>query len=184
MSIEENKQETGLEIFNQIQNQKALVTADNIKELILTGEANPTHVAVTLKRFAKIQEIIHNNKQLQEVITEDVKKYIEKGSTAHAFGAKITVANYGYNDWSQTQDPVRDKLLEIQEQVKEQLKAREEEIIASSNAFLKKKDKGLSIASYKITFDSLPKFEWEEIEGEVSTNPVTKNSKEGLRFTV
>lgn len=180
--------------FNPVSilNSKATVTAELIKNAVMEGEVDASLAIVTLKKYAKLWDVINKGKDFKEVkehMMEEVLKYQEgNAKTFTCHGATITAAAGNYADFSQVDCPVLKRLEEYKYQIEEALTARKEYLKARTaeyNAQNKPQDvleNGLT--PFTITFESLPNFEWIEGGGEVVTNPVTYKGKATLRFSV
>ena len=142
-----------------------------------------------LKKFAKVAETVKKDKELQEIIETQTK--VHREGTAKSFslyGAKITVANTGFWDYTNTQDPLLEKMEEIAVILKEQIKLRKEQVQAQTLAWESKNSPQniveFGLKPFNLTWDELPTLTWEEAAGEVATNPPVKRSKETLRYTL
>ncbi len=114
---------------------KELVPA--LQQSILDGNNNPLKTIMFFKKMGKIAEELikgENGKKIQFELEQEFIKYNEKGSTALAFGNKIVQSNRKYFDFSECNDPIWDKLTEIQNKTKELLKTREAELKLKANA--------------------------------------------------
>lgn len=185
----EAPKEQAIQIFKGVLSQKAQTTADVIISNLIEGKSNPIYIGVILKKFAKIQELVNKNREVSDLIIEETSKYFEsKSKTIEMFGAKITVANTGYWDYSNTEDPYLQALEEINSKTSELIKARKEEIQAKAGAWESINTPGnivsFGIKPFNITWDNMPFLEWEEAAGEISTNPPTKKGRETLRYTL
>lgn len=183
-----NKQ-TGIAVVKSVLNNKAKDTKEFIKSEIIKGDANAAYIAVILKKFEKIFKETHEDKELWNIIEEQVKAYRSGDKkTFELFGAKVTIADGGYWDYSQTEDPVLSSLKEIQEAVKVQIKVREEELQAKAKAWESRNtpsgDQPFKMTPFVVTWDELPTLTWEEAAGETQTNPPVKRGKEQLRFSL
>lgn len=184
------QQENKFVILNEVITNKATVTVDKIVTALKNGETDPVYIGVMLKKFAKVQEELYKNREARDIIESETKKFRpEKGKTFEIYGAKITIADGGFWDYSNTEDPLLEKLLEIETEVKEQIKLRKKELETKSEAWQKRNSSSNDLVNFKITpftvtFDSLPSLEWEEAVGEIETNPPTKKGAEQLRYSV
>lgn len=163
-----------------------------LMNLFNNGDIDGARLMVIFKKFAKFGDLLSKDKNFKEFkanLEAEILKYQEgTAKTFHVHGAKVTAASSGRWDFSKTEDPVLHKLYEIEKEVKEHIKLREEEIKTLAAIHEKQNtpqsilEKGLD--SFNITFNHLPKFEWEEAVGDVNTFPPTKVGKPTLRFTV
>lgn len=186
-----NTKETGIQIFKGILSNKAAVTTSNIAKIITNGEADAAYVGVALKKMHKIYEDLKDkHKDAFDIIVEETKKYQEGTTkTFNVHGAKITLANTGYWDFSTTDDPYLKALKSIASEVKVLIKAREDELKAKAevwhNANSDKKDlTNFKISSFNVTVERIPRIEWEEGIDIIETNPPVKRSSEQLRYSV
>lgn len=181
---------TGLAIVKNLMTVPTKETVNRIREVIESGDVDTAYMAVVIKKFAKIAEVIkEKNKDLQEIMNDAVKAYqIGTAKTFNVYGAKVTLANRGYWDYSRTQDPVLEKMLEIQADLKIQIKARQDELQAKALAWeTKNSPKNIidfGLKSFNITWDELPELKWIEGAGEVETNPPIKKGIEQLRYSL
>lgn len=187
--MEKTNEEQGLSIVNTLLNRPSKETVALIKEAINTEQSVPAYVGVVLKKFAKVAELVKKDKLLQTIIEEDTISHRDGDSkTFSIYGAKITVANTGFWDFSQTDDEYYQKLKDIEKEIKVLVKNREEEIklkVASWEA--KNSPKNIvdfGLKPFIVSWDELPELKWNEGYGETNTNPPTKRSKETLRYTL
>lgn len=177
-------------------------TVTNIKHLIINGEISPAYAGVILKKFAKIAEEVKKDKEVTELIENDTKSFQEGTiKTFHCYGAKITIANRGYWDYSKTDDPLLNKLQEIEKDIAERIKNRKAELQLKTDLWEKDnkpKDKStqeafgestekqtkFGIRPFNVSWEALPELTWEEGYGETDTNPPIKRSTEQLRYSV
>ena len=186
---EQETNEKGLVVVDSLLNKPAKDTVALIKEAVENGDVNPTYMGVTLKKMAKIQELVKKDPVLQHIIEQDTLNHQEgTAKTFSAYGAKITVASTGFWDYSKTEDEQLKKLKEIEKTVKETIKLREAHLqsLAANwsirNSPLSIQESGLK--PFTVNWEHLPELVWEEQFGEVDTNPPTKKGKESLRYTV
>lgn len=189
--MSETNRGNSMVVFNAILDNKATVTADKIIEKIKNGEIAPAYMGVVTKKFEKIHELINKNKEAKELIAQDVKKWLEGNKkTVELYGAKITVANSGYWDYSTTNDPYLDSLKDIEKELKDLIKNREKEIQLKAEVWHKENNPhnihnlGLGIRAFNLQYDRLPRLEWDEGIEVVETNPPVKISREQLRFSL
>lgn len=182
--------ETALTIFRGIMNTKSADLAQVIADRLNEGEIDPAYVGILLKKMAKTSEKLFENSAAKELIFNNTKLYKEKTATFNVFGAKIQIANTGYWDFSNTEDPYLEKLKEIQTQVKNLIKDREDELKALAKSWETRTsgdgfNRGLGIgSSFVVTFNNLPKLIWEEAVGEINTDPPIKRGRETLKYFV
>lgn len=191
MENSQNKEENNkVAPFKGIMVAPAKDTASRIIEIIKTGEEDAARIGVALKKMSKVAELIKEDKGATEIIEEATKQFQEGSKkTFHAHGAKITIATRGFWDYSQTEDPVLEAYNEIEKKVKELKKLREEYIQNKSEEWEKintPKDGGLNfgIQPFNLTWDSIPKLDFDEGAGEVQTNPATKRGVDQFRYSV
>ncbi len=174
---------------SSIMSQPASETVASIKKIVESGDIDAAYVGIALKKFAKLSELVKKDVALQETIEEATLKYQEGNTkTFNVHGAKITVANRSFWDYSSTTDPVLDKLLEIEKDVKEFIKSRKEELQNKATAWEKKNSPEniveFGIKSFSVTWEELPKLSWEEGIGDIETNPPSKRLTPQLRYSV
>ncbi len=182
--------ETALSIFRGIMQSKAKDVANFMATEIADGNADPVYIGIMAKKFAKVQEELFKNKDAKESIFEATKLYKEKTATFEVFGTKIQLANTGYWDFSDTEDPYLEKLKEIEVKIKGLVKDREEELKALASAWEKRTsgdgfNRGLEAgSSFIITVHNLPELTWTDAYAEIHTNPPIKRGSETLRYFV
>lgn len=183
--------DTGIQIFKGILSRPAKETTQQIADLVTNGEANPAYVGVVLKKFAKIfEDFKEKHKDAYNTVVEDTLKYKEGNKKSFkVFGATVTDSGKSYWDYSQTEDPLLEKLKEIETTIKEQIKGREAELQAKAEAWEKlntPKDGGINfkISPFVIHVDSLPELIWEEAIADISTNPPLKKINSYLAYRV
>jgi len=185
---EQEIKQKGLAALKGVFDNKAAVTANQITTILKNGEADPVYVAVVLKKFAKIQELINKDNDVKELILEEIKKHMDKGGkTAKLFGASITAANTGYWDYSSTDDPYLNSMEEIKKELEILIKARKEEIEAKAKVFHNRKVEDViafGVGEFNLSYDRLPRLEWDEGIEVISTNPPVQKGHETLRFSV
>jgi len=182
-------QNQGLIIVDSLLNRTTKETVALIKAAVDSGDNDPAYVGVVLKKFAKIAEEVKKDEDLQNTI-EIATKLHQTGSTKtfQLYGAKITIADGGFWDYSNTTDPVLERLLEIQTHVKEQIKLRQTELQAKAIAWERKADPAniieFGIKPFTVTWEEIPELKWDEAIGSVDTNPPIKRGKEQLRYSL
>lgn len=187
---EKEKKVEGVIVFNEIMSSKAAFTVEKIKNELLMGNTNPSFLGVALKKFHKIYEDLKEDKEAMHIIETDLKKFQEGTiKTFEVYGAKITIANRGYWDFSLTQDPLLERLKEIEKTIKEQIKSREKELTDKAETLEKRNtptNGGLDfkVKSYSVSWDELPVLSWEEAIGELETLPPIKRGSEQFRYSV
>ena len=188
-SNDEIVKEQGIAIVDSLVSRTSKETVALIKQVIESGESDPAYVGIVLKKFAKVQKLVSEDKALQEVIDNETKKH-QQGSikTFTVYGSKIILANMGYTDFSQTEDLYLERLLEIEAQTKELIKARKEQIVNQA-AVWESKNSPLNIQKFGIkpfvvSWEDLPELTFVEGYGECNTNPPIKKGKEVLKYYV
>lgn len=186
---DEEVREQGLTIINNILDKPSKDTVALIKIAIENGDANPAYTGIVLKKLAKIAEEVKKDKNVQDIIETDTKKYNDgKGKTFMLHGAKITIANTGFWDYSNTEDPYLEALTTIQDTVKDLIKKRQEELQAKALAWESKNSPknivDFGLKPFNVTWDDFPELTWKEECGEVSTNPPIKRGHETLRYSL
>ncbi|MAT89634.1 MAG: hypothetical protein CMC35_02985 [Flavobacteriaceae bacterium] len=194
MSQENNSQENvrdqGIAVFRAVLSNKSGVTAKQIIKELKEGNANPAYVGTILKKFAKIQETVFKDDDVKDLMVAEVSKYFEKNKkTAELYGAKITVAGGTYMDYSEVDDPYLKGLEAIEAEVKELISARKDELKAKFKTWqaLNKDPRHVmehGLSAFEVTYERLPRLEWDEGIEVIYTNPPVERGKETLRFTV
>lgn len=180
----------GITVFNGILSRNSKETVALIKKEVEEGNVDLAYLGVALKKLHKIAETVKEDKEIQYQIEEALKTYQEgTKKTFSLHGAKITIANTGYWDYSQTEDPMLEAMESIALQMKEQIKLRKEELQNKAIALEKRNtptDGGMSfgVSSFNIDVETIPKLVWEEAIAQISTNPPIKKGKESLRFSL
>jgi hypothetical protein len=189
-TTDENKK-TGISLFKGIISKPSKETTTNIATMLLNGEGDAAFVGVALKKMHKIYEDLKKvHPDAYDVIVEETKKYQEGATkTFSVHGARVTLANTGFWDYSTTDDPYLEALLVIEKEMKILIKSRKEEVETKAeiwhNANSNKKDlTDFKISSFNLMYDKLPRLEWEEGIEVVETNPPVKRGKEQLRYSV
>lgn len=181
--------EQGLAIINNILDRPSKATVALIKTAIENGEGDPAYTGIILKKLSKIAEEVKKDKTLQDIIESDTKKYNDgKGKTFTLHGAKITIANTGFWDYSTTEDPYMDELKSIEATVKDLIKKRQEELQAKAQAWETKNSPknvvDFGLKPFNVSWDELPELKWNEGYGEIATNPPVKRGHETLRYSL
>ena len=165
---------------------------DTVKELIKAveeGDVNGGYLKIVLKKFEKIGELLSANKDVKDLMDNAIKEYQEgTAKTFYAFGAKVTLANGSFWDYSEVDDPYLKALVEIDEQAKKLIKLRQTELQNKKEAWDTVNTPGeivkFGLKPFMVSWDRIPYIEWEEESGEVSTNPPVKKGAEQIRLTV
>lgn len=139
--------------FNQVQIlPEAKSFVPSLQQQILNGEVNPLQVNVFLKKIEKIGKLLTEGKEgakVKEAILDEIHKF-QEGKTARVFGAEIRESNRKYHDFSECNDPLWERLIEIKKEIDQRLKDREAELK------LKVVKPGLGIPEVKISIDYMP----------------------------
>lgn len=161
---------------------------DRIRTVVLSGTRNVAQVGVTLKRIKEsLDDLFKDDQQFKDAIRIDTEKYIEKGKTATILGAQVTVmATSTSYDFKETGDIYLLKLYEIQQDIKDKIKLREDALKLLLKEQEAKENKGLGLAG-TVTKDeiipSLPNLV-DEVCGEVVTlKPPIKYQSIGLKYS-
>lgn len=187
MTEETNNQ--AIAIVDGLISRPAKETVALIKNALDGGETDPAYVGVVLKKFAKVQELANKDSSIKELIhNETIKHQVGTTKTFALHGAKITIANTGFWDYSNTDDKYLEALQDIEKQVKELIKHRKEEV-QNKVALWESKNNPLNVSKFgvkpfELSWDELPTLEWDGTYGEVDTNPPIKKGKETLRYSV
>ena len=185
----EKTNKNALVITDGLISRPAKDTVALIKEALDNGETDPSYVGVVLKKFAKVQELANKDTSIKELIHDETVKHQNSNSkTFTLHGAKITIANTGYWDYSNTDDKYLKALEDIEKQVKELIKNRKTEV-QNKVALWESKNNPLNIQKFglkpfELSWDELPSLAWDGTYGEIDTNPPSKKGKETLRYSV
>jgi hypothetical protein len=158
--------------------------ANSIKSAIDNGEIDVAKIAVILKRIAKVQEIVWEDKKIKKTIENELKKYVNQ-RTGNVYGAVITeAAVYTDYDFKVCGHPVLDSLYQIQKEVKEKIKELEDSLkeMIPSSFEASKLDFNISNHSKTITVEELPRLIWESSGEELTIFPPNKFQRDGLKF--
>lgn len=179
-------------VVDSVMNKPAKETLSTIRDLIDTGDVDVSYVAVVLKKYAKFSELLSKDKEFKAMKTEleDAIVAHQPGTTKtfHVHGAKVTLAEGGFWDYSTTEDPVLQSLTDIAKDVKALIASRQkylQQLAADYNL----KNKPLSVQEFgikpfNVTWDDIPKLIWEDGAGEMQTNPPVKIGKTQVRMSV
>lgn len=120
---------------------KSLVkdSVENFRWEVEKGIIDPLTAGVVIKKAEKfIKEVYsgENGKKLKELITNDTKERLDELLENHGVTGSYGVVYSGY-DFSNCNHPTLDKLKEIQQQVKEEIKFIEDELKAKYAQFQK-----------------------------------------------
>lgn len=185
---------TGLSNLNTLLVTPAKDTSEIIAKAIRDGDANAVEAGLALKKFKKLHDNFFdsksnkNFKDVKEIIEDEILKHQEGSKTFTIYGTKITEASRGYWDYSQTDDPLLNGLKEVEKEIKQRIKLREEYLQNKAHEYeLNNKPKDIvefGIKPYTIEVTELPSFKMEEAYAEVITNPPVKRNTTSLRFSV
>lgn len=186
---------TGIVSFNKLLSNPAVDTAKAIAESIREGNADAVQAGIALKKFNKLYSLFFDSqynkefKDVKDIIETEILRYKEgTAKTFTIYGTKITEANRGYWDYSQTEDPMLSALKDIEEEVKKRIKLREEYLQSKVAEYNLNNSPGnimqFGIKPFKITVEELPVFTMEEAFAEITTNPPIKKEISSLRFSV
>lgn len=159
--------------------------AENITEAVVEGHVDPVQMYIALKRMEKVLKLTidsqDGNKELKEIFKNAVRKSLDGGKSLEMFGANLRMQATGtWYDFSNCNDSVLNELYKIQEQVKELVKTRENEI----KALLPPDDnKKLGIRTRTIIQTGFPTFTIDENEWEDVISPPIKNAGESIIVT-
>ena len=155
---------------------------DNIKNAVSEGEVPALETGIMLKKIAKISEEIFKDEVFKTIVHNETLKSFE-GKNYKGYGMTISErATSTFYDFTVTNDPLWIALDEIQKQVKELIKAREEDL---KGLIPKSTNLSMAIANTetKVTIDNLPKLIWENCGEEVTIKPPIKYQKMGLVYS-
>jgi hypothetical protein len=115
-----------IQLFNSLPDTRAGIKSYVIraKEGILKGNLEPFYVAKMLKSFEEIVKQLRDDADIKIYIENESDKYHEK--TIDAFGAKFTKQERPYYDYSGCNDSYLSELYSKLDEIKEQIKEREE----------------------------------------------------------
>ena len=156
--------------------------AQNIKQQILSGAVDPIETYVSLKRMDKVMEATissqKGDKELKELFKEKVRLSLDGNKSVDMFGANLSLRPTGTTyDFKDCGDQYLNELYKIQEQVKELIKTREEEI---KQMLPPDDNKSLGIRSRKTIQEGMPYFGITEDEFEQTIFPATKIQGESI----
>lgn len=166
-------QEEGLSISSS-----SIVKA--IKDKLEFGDVNPVQVGIFLKKTEKVIEELKKDDEVKSLIYNETIKFFENKKYS-TFGVTITERAVSTNyDFDVCNDPIYNRLMAINTQLKELLDTRKETL-------KKLIDENPSIGSikgdYKEVVLSLPELIWIEGDGEeVTIKPPIKYQKRGLIY--
>lgn len=115
-----------IQLFNSLPDTRAGIKSYVIraKEGILEGNLEPFYVAKMLKSFEEIVKQLRDDADIKLYIENESDKYHEK--TIDAFGAKFTKQERAFYDYSECNDSYLSELYQKLDEIKEQIKEREE----------------------------------------------------------
>lgn len=186
---------TGFDTLPKILTTPAKTIVEGIAHAVREGVAVPSETFVALKKFNKIYNLIFDSKSnkdfkdIKELLEEEVLKFKEgNAKTFTIHGAKITEANRGYWDYSQTNDPYLQALKQIEKDIKELVKVRET-YLQNKLAEYNLQNNPLNISKFglqdfTISWENLPQLTFEEGYGETATQPPTKRNTSSLRVSL
>ena len=97
---------------------------------ILSGTINPLHADLHLKAMQEIVKTIRGDKRVSDAIYDEAEKY---GKSFELHGVKISLSSRKNMDFTECGDQVYNDLIAQMENLKLQIKAREQMILAGSN---------------------------------------------------
>lgn len=171
-------EETGLDNFINLININPKEIALNIQNQLKEGLLDAIKVKLVLKKLGDINEIFKTDKESENIIIKECRKY---GDTFDMYNAKFQVTSvHTTYDYSVCNDPYLTSLIEIEEKIKELKKVRETElksIVAPAGS--------IEQAKRIEVINSIPELKWETEQGiEVELYPPIKIQKEGVKITL
>lgn len=159
--------------------------AKNIKDILLSGEVDPIELYIGLKRMDKVISLTissqDGDKEIKEIFKEKVRLALDGGKSVDMFGANLSLRATGTRyDYTDCKDSYLTELYKIQNQVKELIKAREDEIKVVLPA---ENNKQLGVRSKKWIQEGMPYFGISEDEFEETIFPPVKYQGESIFCT-
>lgn len=155
----------------------------SIKQRVFDGEVSAVDTGIILKKLEKICKDIKEDKVFNDFVKDETIKAFD-GKALIKFGFKISERNNrtAY-DFTVCNDPLYNKLAEIQAEIKEAIKAREEQLKA---LIPKESVLNFAIASTetKTIIAAMPELLWRDGDGEeiIIKQPI-KYQGSGLVYT-
>ena len=112
----ENSKEAYLPVKEVLVLPPAKDLVESVQKQMLEGEVDALKVQIFFKKMAKLAELVYKGEEgekIKEKLLEQVKLY-QKGQTSEVFGSKIIEQNRKYIDYSGCNDPIWEKLKEIE----------------------------------------------------------------------
>ena len=177
---------TTLSLDDLRSNYRPTEVAQKIRTAILEGHVDAAKVGVFLKRFAKVAEILKEDKVVNSIITEETQKHLV-GNKGTVFGASISyTSTYTAYDFKECGHTELDTLYEIRDEINERIKDLEEELklLVPKDDYKAGAIPGLGIenTSKSIVFERLPKLIMEDYGVVGQVEPPRKVQKIGLRY--
>lgn len=94
-----------------------------VKNEVIEGNRNPLELAVLLKSLEEVCKRIKEDERVKSAIRNEAEKYGQKNF--EDYGASIQIRDGGKWDYSECNDPELERLVKVQEETKDQIKARE-----------------------------------------------------------
>ncbi len=175
-------QEKSLKLLSEIAIKKVKDVAEPIKEGIRNGNIDPAKIGIVLKKFSKLFEEVTEDKEIKDIIFKETEKYKEGNKkTIELMGAKITIgATRTWWEYNECGDPLWNKLDEIEKQIKEMKKEREQFL----QTLVPKTNSIFGIPSSTTVVELLPKLDIEDYGEVVTLIPPIKKSTDGLKYSV
>lgn len=158
----------------------------DIADKILSGEVNPAHAGVVIKRMAKISEEVLKIKPVKDAIFKETEKYI-KGGQKDIFGASISIApTYTAYDFKECGHTVLNELYKIQEQVEEEIKIIEDELklmIPTKETMQNVEGQfGIKDTSKDVVIKLMPELVFKQNDDIINVKPPQKIQSIGLKY--
>jgi hypothetical protein len=98
---------------------------DAVCQKIMSGELDPIKTEIALKSLEEMIKLIRSNSHVKQITREECEKY---GKTFSKFGVEITNSSRTTYDYSGCNDSVYNDLIIQQNDLKEQIKIREQQL--------------------------------------------------------
>lgn len=167
-------------------NKGLAISTDNIirqiKDSVFNGEVPALETGIMLKKISKISEDIFKDEVFKTAIRDETIKSFE-GKTYKGYGMTISErATRTYYDFEICGCPIWNALNQIQLEIKELIKAREEEL----KAMIPKESKisfGIASTEHTVTISQVPVLNWEPSGEQVEIKQPIKYQTTGLVYT-
>lgn len=153
---------------------------DNLVSKVKSGEISALEMYVSMKNIEKIAEGAKKHKEVAEQALEEAHNHLEGNKKSFDYkNSKVTVTStYTWYDFNETGDIYYERLKELETQLKQEIKKREEYLKS-----LIPDPKALKISKETVIVEQLPYFEFADCGEEINISPPVKKQKTGLKIS-